>query len=143
MGDPPTPGHSIDRVDNDGGYWCGRADCSDCGPAVRPCNCRWATRSQQQRNKRLTVRIETDRGTESVVDARERCGVSPRLFRLRRARGWSVEVAATAPVRPYARTKQRGDHAQQHRTDARHDSLSRLHGEDVRPPAAEGQSGPR
>lgn len=43
MGDPPSPAHSLERIDNDGPY--------------SPANCCWGTRAEQQRNTRRTIKI--------------------------------------------------------------------------------------
>lgn len=45
------PGYTLDRYpNNDGNYSCGK--CSQCIESDWPMNCRWATRSQQQHNRR-------------------------------------------------------------------------------------------
>lgn len=46
MGDPPSPQHSIDRIDNDRGY--------------EPGNCRWTTMDVQGKNRRRVIRIDFD-----------------------------------------------------------------------------------
>lgn len=66
MGDAPN-GHSLDRIDNEKGYW--------------PDNCRWATASKQQRNKRNTKRYvrESDGFTGVLVECAQLLGVSKAL----------------------------------------------------------------
>jgi len=49
MGDRPRD-RSLDRRNNDGGYWCGH--CAECASLGRPANCRWATGIQQRANRR-------------------------------------------------------------------------------------------
>lgn len=45
VGEPPTPKHTLDRVDNNRGY--------------EPGNVRWATLTEQRRNRRDSLRSET------------------------------------------------------------------------------------
>ncbi len=53
MGARPL-GMSIDRIDSDRGYSCGK--CADCAARGEPRNCRWATAKQQAENPTSTKR---------------------------------------------------------------------------------------
>ena len=86
MGHPPSDDHSLDRRENDGNY--------------TKANCRWATRSEQQRNKRNSRSITFQGETKNVVEWAELYGLhyttlARRVFHL----GWDVERALTTPAR--------------------------------------------
>lgn len=85
MGMAPGPEYSLDRIDNDLGYF--------------PENCRWATREQQARNKRNTRLIEFDGKKLSVSEWAEVLNIPRRALSLRLDRyGWPVDVAFSTPI---------------------------------------------
>jgi hypothetical protein len=96
MGKRPTVQHSIDREDNDGGYWCGH--CDECVSQHRPANCRWATVVEQNRNKRRHIFIEFQGEKLMLIDWAKRYNLPPYLLRQRLIRnGWTIEKALTTP----------------------------------------------
>lgn len=56
MGPRPSPELSIERIDNDGHYSCGK--CPECRINRWPANCKWATRREQVANRRPSKRTK-------------------------------------------------------------------------------------
>lgn len=97
MGGRPTDSHSIDRVNNDGNYSCGR--CEECVAAGWPANCRWATPTEQSNNKRNS-RLLTFRGeVRSITQWARIVGLDQNTIAYRLATGMSEEQALATPRR--------------------------------------------
>jgi hypothetical protein len=85
MGRKPSPKHSIERKDNDDGYY--------------PDNCVWATPIEQGANTSRTVKVVVDGVSTSVRDAARRLGVNPSTARARLVAGRPMdEVLATGKL---------------------------------------------
>lgn len=74
---PRPEGMSLDRINNDGPY--------------SPENCRWTTRSQQQRNRRVNVFIEYQGQEKTIAEWAEITGLTHREIRYKHEKGWSAE----------------------------------------------------
>lgn len=79
MGLRPTPGHSLERVDNNAGY--------------SATNCKWATKKEQSVNRRTTHFVVVDGRRMPLSQAFDLAEVSRATVNRRLSRGWPIEKA--------------------------------------------------
>lgn len=84
MGNKPSPEHSLDRINNNEGYY--------------PENCRWATLIQQATNRRSTRLLTVGDRTQSMAEWAREMGMHKETLWQRLRMGWGVEEAVTTPV---------------------------------------------
>lgn len=90
VGNPPTPQHTLDRINNDLGY--------------SPENCRWATHVEQARNSRKNHILTVNGISQCLSRWGEQIGVSGITISKRLSRGWSPEEAVGVKERSKKRS---------------------------------------
>lgn len=91
MGPRPSPLHSLDRIDNNGGY--------------SPDNCRWATKREQSLNSRHVRPLTAFGRTQAVSLWAEETGIVSETIFARLRRGWPAESAVSFPPKLGGRTR--------------------------------------
>lgn len=84
MGERPSPNHSIERVDSAGNY-C-------------PENCKWATRTEQNRNRSMCIFITINGKCQTVKEWAIELGIKRQTIERRLKLGWSGYDAVMQPV---------------------------------------------
>jgi len=84
IGPKPTEKHTLDRIDRNGNY--------------EPGNVRWATWTEQARNRSNNRIVEFKGQSMVLIEAAELSGIPYKTVKMRVAKGWDTDRALTQPV---------------------------------------------
>jgi hypothetical protein len=91
VGERPGVGYSLDRVNVDGNY--------------EPGNVRWATDTEQMRNRRDSLKLTLNGKTLGAMEWSERLGIKRVTIGSRLRNGWDDKTTLTTPVQTKFRNK--------------------------------------
>lgn len=97
LGRRPSAEHSIDRINNTGGYWCGQ--CRECREKGYTLNCRWATKLQQSQNKSNNLNITIGNITLCQREWERSRNLPFGIIYARLKAGWPVDETLIQPPR--------------------------------------------
>jgi hypothetical protein len=101
VGARPSTAHSIDRIDNDGSYTCGK--CPECISRQAKANCRWGTRAEQVASRSTTEYYDYRGERRQLGELAKTHGLTKAAVRARLKAGWTLHTALITPVQKRTR----------------------------------------
>lgn len=101
IGKRPNGRMSLDRIDNDMGYNCGR--CHECKYRRLSLNCRWATTKVQTRNASYNRVVDIGGIKKCLVEWAEYYGIKTNRIFKREKTGMTIQEAITKPLQKYVK----------------------------------------